>query len=494
MSKAEIQEKVTKMKVIRQKVIEGMEDALNQRYLYTIPYKEFYLTNSDKPEEVGFSKHDVFVAVKQLEDSEGNIKRLFELYDDDLNKIAETDENGRLKYDKEITEELIKMKQLLQKQNEEQGTNLKIAGLDEAGELEAYMQMLNHEIISLTAEQKKKLNSKEENLKNKTLDNKKDEEAMEANNQKELKTAEIASDLGISPQEIYQITEIKDDTFLRSEGITNGNELCAIKTRTGELQIVTKNSEGKFEKSKDFSEGTNETGRTTYSTNSDNNLDEANTYGVAYFLNDPDKRISTIIGPYGEVQLVKQERVKSNPDGNTMSNNETWSPGVLIQTDNTPIENMDFGGVDSQNKLVSNNREPGVYNNTTTEKSAITRKHTEELKPQDIAKNPETRGKFAFEKVQDELTQRGIEMSSEEKFELERKFKERGTTFCQEEVEDFCDRYEQYKEVQDENKSKDLAQNADKSNQNTEDLEQNSKNERTLEEDALERLRRHRKN
>ena len=155
--KKEIQEKVTKMKVIRQKVLEGMQDNLNERYLYTLPYDQFYLTNSDKTEEVGFAKQDIYVAVKQLQDSEGKIKRLFELYDNDMNKFAETGEDGRLKYDKEITDELVKMKQLLQKQNEEQGTNFEIAGLDKNGELEAYMQMMNHELVSLTAEQKKEI-------------------------------------------------------------------------------------------------------------------------------------------------------------------------------------------------------------------------------------------------------------------------------------------------------------------------------------------------
>ena len=74
--KKEIQEKVTKMKVIRQKVLEGMQDNLNERYLYTLPYDQFYLTNSDKTDEVGFAKQDIYVAVKQLQDSEGKIKRL----------------------------------------------------------------------------------------------------------------------------------------------------------------------------------------------------------------------------------------------------------------------------------------------------------------------------------------------------------------------------------------------------------------------------------
>ena len=84
-----------------------------------------------------------------------------------MNKFAET--AGKMedyRYDKEITDELVKMKQLLQKQNEEQGTNFEIAGLDKNGELEAYMQMMNHEIVSLTAEAKrKKLKNRKKDLK-----------------------------------------------------------------------------------------------------------------------------------------------------------------------------------------------------------------------------------------------------------------------------------------------------------------------------------------
>ena len=207
----ELQEKITKMKVIRQKVLEGMEDNLNERYLYTLPYDQFYLTNSDKTEEVGFAKQDIYIAVKQLQDSEGKIKRMFELYDNDMNKFAETGEDGRLKYDKEITDELVKMKQLLQKQNEEQGTNFEIAGLDKDGELEAYMQMMNHEIISVTAEQKKEIEKNKKEPKDRGLDNKVDEKAKEAMNEKEQKTQEVADDLGIDPQDIYQISQIKDD-------------------------------------------------------------------------------------------------------------------------------------------------------------------------------------------------------------------------------------------------------------------------------------------
>lgn len=479
MSSAEIQEKIVKLKVIRQKVIEGLENELNQRYLYTIPYNEFYLTNSDKPQEVGFSKQDVFVAVKQLEDAEGNIKRLYEIYNNNTEKIAETDENGRIKYDKEITEELVKMKQLLEKKNDEQGTNLKIAGLDDKGEIEAYIRMYQNEIISLTAKQKEEMDNNKLDDKNKKLENVKDEKAMNANDKNELKTMEIANDLGIDPQDIYQITEIKDDTFLRSEGIKNANELSAIKTRDGSLQIVTKNAEGKFEKSKDFGEGTKETGRTTYVTNNYNNMKETNTYGAISFNNDPNKRIAARMGTYGEIELIKQERVTSNPDGHTMSNEETWSPGVLVQTDNTARGDMDLDGEYSRTKRVFNKMERD--NLRMNEESTTIREHGgENLTVQDIA-DDSTRGIATFEKVQVELNNRGIEMTEEDKERIKQSFIEKGTTFCQEEVEEFCDKYEAYKKQQEEN---------EQTKKEDKDKDSDDSNERTLAGDALERRRR----
>ena len=477
--KKEIQEKVTKMKVIRQKVLEGMQDNLNERYLYTLPYDQFYLTNSDKTEEVGFAKQDIYVAVKQLQDSEGKIKRLFELYDSEMNKFAETGEDGRLKYDKEITDELVKMKQLLQKQNEEQGTNFKIAGLDKDGELEAYMQMMNHEIISVTAEQKKEIEKNKKGPKDRGLDNKVDEKAKEAIDEKEQKTQEVADDLGIDPQDIYQISQIKDDSFLRSEGITNGNELCAIKTRDGMLKMVSKNSEGKFEESPDFRNSSNEMGHTTYATNEHNNLQETNTYGAIYFANDANKRLSARIGQYGELEVIKQERVTSNPEGETMSNDETWSPGVLVQSDNTATSDLDLGGRYSTNKVVFNKIDRD--NNRMNEESATIREHRgENLTVEDIA-NDSTRGIATFERVKVELNKRGIKLNSQEKKELQQKFEQKGVTFCKDEVESFCDKYEKYKENKKNKKNKEQQEN---------DPEQDTE-ERTLAGDAIKRRQNH---
>lgn len=477
--KKEIQEKVTKMKVIRQKVLEGMQDNLNERYLYTLPYDQFYLTNSDNTDEVGFAKQDIYVAVKQLQDSEGKIKRLFELYDNDMNKFAETGEDGRLRYDKEITDELVKMKQLLQKQNEEQGTNFEIAGLDKNGELEAYMQMMNHEIVSLTAEQKKEIEKQEKGSKDRGLDNQVDEQAKDAMDEKEQKTQEVAKDLGIDPQDIYQISQIKDDSFLRSEGITNGNELCAIKTRDGMLKMVSKNAEGKFEESPDFRNSSNEMGRTTYATNEHNNMQETNTYGAIYFANDANKRLSARMGQYGELEVIKQERVTSNPEGKTMSNDETWSPGVLVQSDNTATSDLDLGGRYSTNKVVFNKIDRD--NNRMNKESATIRDHEgENLTVKDIA-NDSTRGIATFERVKVELNKRGIKLNSQEKKELQQKFEQKGVTFCKDEVETFCDKYEKYKENKKNKKNKEQQEN---------DPEQDTE-ERTLAGDAIKRRQNH---
>lgn len=480
-NKEELQEKVIKMKAIRQKAIESMENNLNERYLYVLPYKEFYLTNSDKTDEVGFAKKDIFIVVKQLEESEGKIKRAFELYDNDTNKFAETDENGRIKYEKEITDELIKMKQLLQKQNEEQGTNFKIAGLDKDGELEAYMQMMNREIISVTAEQKKQLERKGKKEDKAGLENKIDENAKDSMEQKEQQTQEIAEDLGIDPQDIYQMTQIKDDTFLKSEGIENGKDLCAVKTRDGSLKVVSKNAEGKFEESPDFKNGSNEVGRTTYATNDHNNMKETNTYGTIYFANDPNKRLSARMGTYGEIELIRQERVTSNTRGTTMSDYETWSPGVAIQTDNTAIGDMDLDGEYSATKVVFNKKDRD--NIRMNEESATIREHGGgNLKSKDIA-NDSVRGIAAFERVLVELNNRGVNLTSDEKEELQQKFEDKGITFCDKDAKAFCNRYEKYKE----NKDKEIEPNPQQKDEEEKDKKQEETEERTLAGDALKR-------
>lgn len=496
-NKYETEKKVAEMKAIRQKVIEKMESDIdngkyvNERFMYIIPYEQFYLTNSNKNDEVGFAKQDVYVAVKQMMDKYGDTKRLFEIYDKDLKEIAETDSTGRIKYDKEITEDLIKMKNAIDKQNEERQTsNLKIAGLNEKGELEAYMKYMNGKIVSLTREQKENLEKnknqkdKEQKLEDKSLENDVDEKAKNAADEKEKKTRQIAKNLGINPEDIYQMTQIKDDTFLRSEGISNGNELCAIRTRDGKLKMVSKDSKGDFIESPDFVNGSAEGGRTTYATNDSNNMKKKNTYGSIYFRNDSNKRISMVLGQYGEMEIVRQERVTSNPSGISMSSYDEWSPGVLVQSDTTGYNDVDRGGVDSKTKVVFNKRDFG--NLRMNEESATIREHGgENLTVSDISKD-DIRGMSSFNKVEQELEKRGIEIPENEKEELIARFTDKGITYCDEEVQEFCNKYEVYKENKEkEDKEKQEQNQKQDDEKNIESREHDE--ERTLENDALRR-------
>ena len=90
--------------------------------------------------------------------------------------------------------------------------------------------------------------------------------------------------------------------------------------------------------------------------------------GQTYFAKDPNKRISAKIGQYGELEIIKQERVKSN-SGKTMNDNEKWSPGVLIQSDNTSMNDRDLNGEYSDTKVVFNKKD---FDNYTMDKESAT--------------------------------------------------------------------------------------------------------------------------
>ena len=183
--------------------------------------------------------------------------------------------------------------------------------------------------------------------------------------------------------------------------------------------------------------------------------------------------------------VIKHERVTSNPEGETMSNDETWSPGVLVQSDNTATSDLDLGGRYSTNKVVFNKIDRD--NIRMNEESATIREHGgENLTVKDIA-NDSTRGIAAFERVKMELSNRGIELTSQEKEELQQKFEQKGVTFCDEEVQNFCNKYEKYKDNKDQKEENKERQENDKKQDN--EQEQDNE-ERTRAGDALQRRRR----
>ena len=76
-----------------------------------------------------------------------------------------------------------------------------------------------------------------------------------------------------------------------------------------------------------------------------------------------------------------------------------------------------------------------------------------------------------------ELSNRGVELTSQEKEELQQKFEQKGVTFCDEEVQNFCNKYEKYKD------------NKDQKEENKEQQENDKKQDNEQEQDNEERTR-----
>lgn len=444
---------VHKIEAVREKVIEGMEDSTNQRYLYTIPYERLNLTNPTSADEIGISIEDVYVAVKQIQDSTGEIRRQFELYkidesDDksEVKKIAETDSTGKIVQDKdakEITDEIIKLQNLIRKQAEN-GVALKIAGLDENGELDAYIQMVDREITVLSKSQKERLDGKPK------LDNKKKEDAQKASDEKDEQRNNIALGMGIDPQDIYQITEIEDRLFYENNNIPGTRGAYAIRKRDGELQIVTPTTDGRgYEKCPAFGESTNEMGRTAVMTNDDNKITESNTYGAVYSANDDHLRYCFIYGPYGSIEIVEQRRVFGNRSGQTMGDNDTWSPSRKITTDNLALADVDNKGIGPDNDTRTMMNKHTMENYDVNEEAAIYRNqdNPESLNPEDIS-DGDVKASSAHNKITEELKSRGIELTSDESAELLQKLKDSGQSFDDEDVQRYCDAYEHTKQAE----------------------------------------------
>ena len=460
---------LNKVEAVRVKVIENMQDYTNQRYLYTMPYETLNLTNPISENEIGISINDVYIAVKQVEDSAGEISRQFELYkvyeNSDVIKIAETNLDGKIVPDKnarEITNEIVKLQNHIKKLAEN-GQDLKVAGLDKNGNLDAYIQMVDREITILSKFQKEHFDNKL------MLDNKKKEEVKKASDDKNEQRNNIALGMGIDPQDIYQITEIQDRLFYENNNIPGTSGAFAIRKRDGELLIVTPTSDGMgYEKCEAFGKATNEMGRTAVMTNDNNKITESNTYGAVYSEKDDHLRYCFIYGQYGEIEIVEQRRVYGNRSGQTMGDNDTWSPSRKITTDNLALDDIDNKGIGPDNETRNMMNKHTMENYDVNDEAARYRNqdNPESLNPQDIS-DGDARAESAYNKIVNELKTRGIELTSEESEELLKKLKDSGQSFDDEDVKIYCDNFEHEKQA--------------------EENERNTTEERTLEGDALKR-------
>lgn len=87
-------------------------DVLNERLLYSIPYKEFYLTQPSKNNEVALKLENVIMVAKEkIINQYKETIRVFELYDENLQKIGTGEQGEKFIADKEILSSIIETQQ-----------------------------------------------------------------------------------------------------------------------------------------------------------------------------------------------------------------------------------------------------------------------------------------------------------------------------------------------------------------------------------------------
>ena len=146
------------------------KDAVDERLLYSIPYKDFYLTQPSRDNEVALKLENVIMVAKEkIINKYKDTNRVFELYNDKLQKIGTGEQGEKFIADKEILASIIESQQ--KAINELEG-NYKIAGadsLDNDGRIESYFEMINRKLVVMNQKQKEKFDLLKENYE-KSLD------------------------------------------------------------------------------------------------------------------------------------------------------------------------------------------------------------------------------------------------------------------------------------------------------------------------------------
>lgn len=453
---------------LRKKVIEEMEYKENERFLYIIPYKDFYLSNPNTSSEIAVPLHDIYIVFKQIKDNEDNVKRKFEIYNKNFEKIGYTDENNKLIYDKEITETIAEAQNKIKAVME----NGKVADLDEKGNLEVYFEMINKKLVTLDKYQKARLESIKGNklVKNEVrqaLENKVDVEKQDINERNKMIAANIDVE-GVNPEDIDRSTVIRDELFYTNNPTCKDNAI-AVKLKNGNLLILTQTDDGRFVKDNAFAESTNEQGRTNVMTTNTDAIEERNTYGAIYSKDNKNIRYVTQYDDVtGGIKLLMEKRITQNESGQTISSNDYWSPSVEILTDNTEehvrLEREGKGiGSDNTVRNMWNQRTNENYR-MNREAARIINNEDETITPENITDDEKTRINTAIEDVKKELNSRGITLSKDDEIKIKKDIEAINKQgISKEDVKSYCDSFEKQQEK-----------------------EQNEE-ERTLENDALRR-------
>lgn len=325
-------------------------------------YKSIPITVPTGNNEVGLVLEDVILLTKLKSLKNGEKVQIYELFEKNGLKILETQEDGKIKVDREIFEDLVKDKIRV---IEEAGYN--VAGIDKDGKIESYLELINGKVTAINKEQKERLdNAEDRNIimddidietanaepdrnttrnksitdKQKQIDEQQKKEKEESEQQQQQK---MNQDLGFS---IFKMTKIDDPIFRMNNPQTRGKDLYAVLTHNGELRLVTK-SGNHYEKAEGFKDSGNATGRTTKIVNDDDSLEdnEINTYGEIYPTNRSDVRYTAEIAPDGRIKFVEQIKY----EGAKISKADEWISREVESSNTNYLDKNREGAENSKN-------------------------------------------------------------------------------------------------------------------------------------------------
>lgn len=347
-------------------------------------YKSMPITNPSTESEVSLVLEDVFLITKEKTLKNGEKIPVYEIFDASGTKVLETLDDGMIKFDKEIIDELIKDKVKII-----EAAGYDVAGIDtleDDGKIESFLELVNGKVTAINKEQKDRLDRDEErehimdDLDGETANPEINEvgmqkakqqyqEQQEKNKQgkeqsEEEKEKQVKQNLGIS---IFKMAKINDPIFKMNNPGTRGKDVYAAYTQSGEVQIITFD-DGVPQLAEGFGRSSSASGRTVKIVNDTDSLEdnEINTYGEIYPTNRNDMRYTIEKDQYGGIKLVEQIRY----DGSKISETDKWISRE-VESSNTDYLDVNREGAENSQNITAR-----TFNRSSTNRDAARYGHT----------------------------------------------------------------------------------------------------------------------
>lgn len=454
------------IKSVKQKVATDLNKKFesterNERLMYAIPYESIPVTAGKSDDEIALTLNNVILVVREkIIDKYGNTERGYEIYSENAQRIASTEEDGKIKFDKEILDDLIKSQI---KAIEDAG--LTPAGadtLDDQGRVESYFEMINRRLVIMNGEQKQKYEQSKldgrsdeclQKISEKNMSPQKNKEAAKNMEQEEAKK-NLEQDLGIK---VHKATLIDDDLFFENNPDIEAQYAFAVLTDDGKLQIVAEKN-GKYEPVKGFDQASSESGRTSIIRNDEDKIETKNTYGSIKSTRYPDDvRYSIEFGTYGEIKLLEQRR----NTGASIDESDKWLSRE-VETQNTDFSERNLEGntinnVTRQSFSIEHGYNDDSHYLGTNKKIKEINEHRDsngdvDFNMESLAESTNLKVNEAIEDISNKLKEKGIILTAQNeeniRADLTNQLENTDIVYCDELVKNYSEKFITEKEAE----------------------------------------------